>query len=97
MEPWPICCAIPGMVTRQSATAVAMTVAGETRARVPRGISLLEPLQTTNTLSVGIAAVIVDERPSATQLLGVALVVVGVVIAASSPRTRKLELEAAAA
>jgi drug/metabolite transporter (DMT)-like permease len=48
-------------------------------------------------LSVGIAAIVVDERPSASQLLGVALVVVGILVAASSPGARKVATDAAAA
>ena len=42
-------------------------------------------------LSVGVAALIVDERPSPSQLAGVALVVVGVLIAASAPHVRRVE------
>jgi drug/metabolite transporter (DMT)-like permease len=42
-------------------------------------------------LGVGVAALIVDERPSLSQLAGVALVVVGVLVAASSPRVREVE------
>ncbi len=42
-------------------------------------------------LGVGVAALIVDERPSLSQLAGVALVVVGVLVAVSSPRVREVE------
>ena len=53
---------------------------------------LVQPL-----LSVGVAALIVDERPSPSQLVGVAFVVVGVLIAASAPRVRGVEADARAA
>ncbi len=45
-------------------------------------------------LSVGVAALIVDERPSPSQLVGVALVVVGVLIAVSAPHVRQMEVGA---
>jgi drug/metabolite transporter (DMT)-like permease len=45
-------------------------------------------------LSVGIAALVVDERPSALQLVGVAVVIVGVLIAASAPHVARVEAQA---
>jgi drug/metabolite transporter (DMT)-like permease len=48
-------------------------------------------------LSVGIAALVVDERPSAPQLVGVALVIVGVLVAASAPRRARVEESAVTA
>jgi drug/metabolite transporter (DMT)-like permease len=78
---WLIALALSGQVLGYLAIAVSLP-------RLPAVVTsillLVQPV-----LSVGIAAVVVDERPSASQLVGVGLVVAAIVVAASGRATAR--------